>query len=225
MIKSIALALVTLFTLQFATAQDYTKAVDSDPAAKTILDAVSKKYEGYSTIQTAFELEMAFPEQEVEVQQGILARNGNQYRVTFGTQEIFSDGKAVYLVMHNNKSVQINDMPDPNEDMGFLSPETIFTFYDNGQFVYRLMDTQTEKGKVVHFIEFKPVDRNSEYSKLRMVVERDSKKIVRVLAFAKDGSRYTFKLNKLQPNKKFAAGYFEMNDGKFPGYYVEDLRD
>jgi len=225
MIKSIALALVTIFALQFAVAQDYTKAADSDPAAKVILDAVSKKYEGYSSIKTAFELEMAFPEQEIEVQEGTLARSGNSYRVTFGTQEIFSDGKAVYLVMHNNKSVQINDMPDPNEDMGFLSPETIFTFYDNGQFIYRLMDTQTEKGKVVHFIEFKPVDRDSEYSKLRMVVERDSKKIVRVMAFSKDGSRYTFKLKNLEPNKKFSAGYFAMSDNKFPDYYVEDLRD
>lgn len=225
MIKSIALVLVTLFTVQFVAAQDFTKAADSDPAAKAILDAVSNKYEGYSSIQTAFELEMAFPEQEVEVQEGTLARSDNKYRVTFGTQEIFSDGKAVYLVMHSNKSVQINDMPDPNEDMGFLSPETIFTFYDNGQFIYRLMDTQTEKGKVVHYIEFKPTDRNSEYSKLRMVVERDSKKIVRVLAFSKDGSRYTFKMKNLQPNKKFTAEYFTMSNNKFPGYYVEDLRE
>lgn len=225
MIKSIALTFVALLTIQLATAQDYTSATDSDPAAKIILDAVSKKYEGYTTIQTDFELEMAFPEQEVEVQKGTLARNGNKYRVTFGTQEILSDGNAVYLVMHSNKSVQINDMPDPNEDMGFLSPESIFTFYDNGQFIYRLMDTQTENGKAVHFIEFKPVDRNSEYSKLRMVVERDSKKVVRVLAFSKDGSRYTFKLKNLQPNKKFASDYFEMTKNKFPNYYVEDLRD
>ena len=225
MIKSFTFALIALFSIQGVIAQNYTQAADSDPEAKAILDGVRQKYEAYASIETGFDLDIAFPEQPVEVQSGTLARNGDQYRVIFGNQEIFSDGEVLYMVLHNNKSVQINDLPDPEENMGFLSPESIFTFYDNGQFVYTLIDTRSEGGKALHFIEFKPTDRNSEYSKLRMVVERDTKKMVRVLAFAKDGSRYTFKLKNLQPNKKFASDYFAFNKSKYPEYYVEDLRD
>jgi len=224
MTKSILFAIIALVTTQVIVAQNYTKVADIDPEAKAILDGVRKKYEAYASIQTSFELKIAFPEQPVEVQTGTLARNGEQYRVIFGNQEIFSDGNTLYMVLHNNKSVQINTLPDPDEDMDFLSPESIFNFYDKGQYIYTLIDTRSEGGKALHFIEFKPTDRNSEYAKLRMVVERDSKKIVRILAFAKDGSRYTFSLKNLQTNKQFPSNYFSFSKTKYPDYYLEDLR-
>jgi outer membrane lipoprotein-sorting protein len=225
MLKHILIAGLGLLLSTSIFGQDYTSTADSDPAAKKILDQVRAKYEAYRSIEANFSLEIEFPEQPVEVQEGTLARDGKKYRVLFGGQEVLSDGQVLYLVMHNNESVQINNLPAPGEDTNLLSPESIFNFYDNGDFIYSLIDTQTEGGKVVHIIEFKPSDRNSEYAKLRMIVAKDSKEIVRVKAFAKDGSRYTFKLNNLNPNKRFAADYFVFSKTKYPGYYVEDLRD
>lgn len=217
-------SLALLFTVS-TYAQDYTKTEDSDPEARKILDQVRQKYEAYSSIEADFALDIEFPEQPKETQQGKLARSGDKYRVEFGGQEIFSDGNALYLVMHGNQSVQINTLPAPGEDTGLLSPQSIFNFYDNGEFIYTLIDTRTENGKVVHIIEFKPADRSSEYAKLRMLVARDNKEIVEVKAFAKDGSRYTFKLKNVNANKQFASGYFGFNKNKYPSYYVEDLRD
>lgn len=205
-------------------AQDYTKREDSDPEARKILDQVRQKYEAYTSMEATFALEIEIPEQPKEVQTGKLARSGSKYHVNFAGQEVFSDGSALYLVLHGNKSVQINDLPKPGEDTELLSPESIFTFYDNGQFIYSLINTETQGGKVVHIIEFKPVDRSSEYAKLRMVVVRDTKEVTRVQAFAKDGSRYTFLLKQVVPNKQFSAQYFAFSKGKYPGYYVEDLR-
>lgn len=219
--------IITSLALLFSVstfAQDYTKAEDSDPEARKILDQVRQKYEAYSSIEATFALDIEFPEQPKEVQEGKLARNGEKYRVEFGGQEIFSDGSALYLILHGNESVQINNLPEPGEDTGLLSPQSIFNFYDNGEFIYTLIDTRTEGGKVVHIIEFKPTDRSSEYAKLRMLVARDSKEIMEVKAFAKDGSRYTFRLKNVNANKQFAANYFVYNKSKYPNYYVEDLR-
>lgn len=218
---SLLLMLVANFGLM---AQDFTKASDSDPEAHAILEKVKQKYDAYQNVEAAFALDIEFPEQPTETQEGTLARSGERYRVNFGGQEAFSDGQALYLVLHGNKSVQINNLPEPGEDAGMLSPEAIFNFYQNGQFVYSLIDTRTESGKAMHYIEFKPVDRSSEYAKLRMVVERDNKAIVRVKAFAKDGSRYTFRLQKVTPNKTFSSDFFSFSEKKFPDYYVEDLR-
>lgn len=205
-------------------AQNYTKREDSDPEAKKILDQVRQKYEAYTSMEATFALEIEIPEQPKETQTGKLARSGNKYHVNFAGQEVFSDGTALYMVLHGNKSVQINDLPKPGEDTELLSPESIFTFYDNGQFIYSLINTETQAGKVVHIIEFKPTDRSSEYAKLRMVIVKDTKEVVRVQAFAKDGSRYTFLLKQVIPNKKFAAEFFTFAKTKYPGYYVEDLR-
>lgn len=224
MLKQLLFTSLALFVSMGVYAQDYTKAEDSDPEATKILNQVRQKYKAYTSIEANFALEIEFPEQPKEVQEGKLARNGDKYRVEFGGQEVFSDGAALYLVLHGNKSVQINNLPEPGEDTGLLSPESIFNFYENGQFIYTLIDTQTENGKVIHIIEFKPTDRYSEYAKLRMIVARDSKEIIRVKAFAKDGSRYTFRMNGLNPNKRFASDYFAFSKTKYPDYYVEDLR-
>ncbi|MEM1214239.1 MAG: hypothetical protein AAGJ82_01045, partial [Bacteroidota bacterium] len=142
--------------------QNYTSAADSDPAAKAILDQVRQKYEAYTTIEANFSLEIQFPEQPVEIQKGTLSRDGDKYRAQFGVQEVMMDDQAMYMVSHNNKSVQIRDLPDEDEEAGMLSPQSLFNFYDGGDFVYTLIDTRTVDGKVVHVIEFKPTDRYSE---------------------------------------------------------------
>ena len=225
MLKHILFGTLALFMSLGVYAQDYTKAEDSDPEARKILNQVRQKYEAYTSIEANFALDIEFPEQAKETQNGTLARSGDKYRVNFGGQEVLSDGAALYLVMHGNESVQINNLPEPGEDTGLLSPQALFNFYDNGQFIYSLIDTQTEDRQVVHIIEFKPTDRSSEYSKLRMVVARDSKEIIRVKAFAKDGSRYTFRIDNINSNKRFAGDYFTFSKSKYPNYYIEDLRE
>lgn len=218
------LALTLSFTA-FAQTQQYTDSGESDPEAEAILNKVRQMYEGYTSLEADFVLEIELPEQPKEVQEGQLARSGTKFRMNMGTQEAFSDGQALYVVLHGNQSVQINDLPDPSEDTGLLTPESIFTFYKNGQFIYTLMDTRSEGNRVCHYIEFKPTDRYSEYSKIRMVIDRKTNEVVRVKAFAKDGSRYTFKIDELNANKQFSSGYFAFSESKYPGYYVEDLRE
>lgn len=209
----------------FAQDKQYTSAGDSDPEAKTILQQVRKKYDAYNSMDAAFTLDIELPEQPKETQKGKIARQGEKYHLTLGTQEIISDGKALYLIMHNNKEVNINNLPAPGEEESLLTPQSIFNFYDKGKFIYTLMDERSEGGKVVQYIEFKPTDRGSEYSKLRLAVDKRTRDIVHVKAFAKDGSRYTFTLISLTPNKAFAGDFFAFNKTKFPGYHVEDLRD
>ena len=58
-----------------------------------------------------------------------------------------------------------------------------------------------------------------------MEVDRANHEVISVKAFAKDGSRYTFQLTSFSPNKQFASDYFTFSQSKFPGYYVEDLRE
>ncbi|HNG88607.1 MAG TPA: outer-membrane lipoprotein carrier protein LolA, partial [Saprospiraceae bacterium] len=73
-------------------------------------------------------------------------------------------------------------------------------------------------------IEFKPKDKKSEYSKLRIAIDEKAGTIQSVKAFGKDGSRYTFAITRLSPNKKFSADYFTFDSKKYPGVKVEDLR-
>ncbi len=205
--------------------QQFTKANESDPKAKAILDKVRKKYDGYKSLEVAFTLEIELPEQPKETQKGKIARQGDKYRVDLSSQSILSDGKAVWLIMNSNKEVQINNMPEEGEEDDILSPQSLFNFYNKGKFVYALVNEYAEGGKVLQQIEFKPLDKTYDYSKIRMTINKNTNEVLMVKAFGKDSSRYTFSINQLSSNKTFAANYFTFDKSKYPGYHIEDLRD
>lgn len=206
------------------TKTDYNKASDSDPKAKAILDKVRKKYEGYKSLEAAFTLEIELPEQKKETQKGKVARQGEKYRVELPSQSVICDGKAIWLVMTGNKEVQINNIPEEDEAEAILSPESLFSFYKDGKFAYVLVNEYSQGGKVVQDIEFKPLEKNFDYSKLRMTVSKATNEVVSVKAFGKDNARFTISINQFTPNKTFAANYFAFDKAKYPGYHVEDLR-
>ncbi len=219
------LLLVFIFSLS-ANAQDikYTEANESDPKAKAILDKVRKRYQSYSTMTADISLDLEFPEQPVETQKGKIKQKGNKFHVMLGSQEILSDGNVLWLIFNNNKEVQINDVPEEGSS-SILSPQELFSFYERDEFVYVLINEMVEGGRQIQQIEFKPLDRNADYSKLRLTVDRKTAEIVRMKAFGKDGSRYTIHINKLTPNQAIADNAFVFNKEKYPDYYIEDFRE
>ncbi|HMO40888.1 MAG TPA: outer membrane lipoprotein carrier protein LolA [Saprospiraceae bacterium] len=212
------------FALPAQTKTDYNKAADSDPRAKAILDKVQKKYEGYKSLEAAFALDIELPEQPKESQKGKVARSGDKYRVELAGQSVICDGKSIWLIMSSNKEVQINNMPDADEDTDILSPQSLFNFYQKGKFAYVLVNEYSQGGKAVQEIEFKPLQKNFDYSKIRMTVNKTTSEVLNVKAFGKDGSRFTITISQLVPNKAFTADYFTFDKAKYPGYHVEDLR-
>ena len=225
--KLMAISFVLLVSSSlFAQKNQYVKDSDSDPAAKAILKKVKARYEGYSSLEASFVLDIELPEQEKMVQKGKLSRKGNQYRVSTSTQEVICNGSAIWFILPNSKEVQINDMPDPDEDNTILTPQSIFNFYERDNYVYFITGTEVKNGQKLQKITFKPLDRdNSDYFKLVLTVNTKTAEMVKVKAFAKDGTRYTFYIENLKPNIAFDKTYFSFNAKDYPDFYVEDLRE
>ena len=203
----------------------YTSAADSDPAAKQLLEVIRKKYDGYRTLTADFRLELAFPGQPVETQQGSMSRQGDLVRFTLGNQEGIINDEAAYFILHSSKEVQINDLPEPGETTGMLTPQTLFSFYEGDQYVLALQGTEHVDGSTLQVVEMKPLDRDaSDFTKLRLLVNQQGQEIVSVKAFSRDGSTYTFYLDSTQGNASLAADAFTFQQADFPGYHVEDLR-
>lgn len=215
-----------LGTSVWAQNNQYLNAEDSDPEATAVLKKVKAKYEAYKTIESDFVLDIEIPEQEKQSMQGALERQGDKYHLKMGTQEVFCDGKAIYFILHNNKEVQINDMPDPDEDDSILTPQSVFNFYESDKFVYFITGELVENGRRLQEITFKPLDRDgTDYAKLVLTLDKANAKIIRVKAYSKDASRYTFHLGKVKTNTGLTASAFSFDKNKFPGYYIEDLRE
>jgi outer membrane lipoprotein carrier protein len=229
--KKVFLFSLLLFDLVLVQAQTKPKSPvtppkeSSDPATKVVLDKVKAKYEAYKTIEADFSLTLEFPQQAKEVQKGKLLQKGNKYRMDFNQQTVLSDGKAVWMILPKNKEVQINDLPDPNDDETILSPQALFRIYLRKDFIYSITNEYAQGKRVIQEIEFKPTGKYSEYSKLRLSIDKKTLDFIELKAFGKDGSRYTLVIASLTPNKPLADASFSFNKANYPGYHVEDLRN
>ena len=197
----------------------------SDPAAKAILEKLRTKYEAYESVEADFKLTIEIPAEEKEVQTGKLAQKGEQYRMTLDNQAIYCDGKTLWLYLKNHNEVQINNVDDfEDEEEDFLSPKDLLRIYEKEDFIYALTNVGFEKGIAIQQIEFKPLDKDSEYAKMRVTIDKKKNQIVRIKAFAVDGTRYTMEVTQFKPNLAYNAADFIFNPDKFPGIHVEDLR-
>ncbi len=195
----------------------------SDPMATRLLDKISKRYESFKAVDLDFNLVIEVPGEKKQIQKGKVSQAKNSYRLAMDQQTIISDGKTNWIYLKKNNEVQITNA-DPNDANGLLTPNQLLQLYKKGDYLYAIIDKVSENGVILTQIEFKPVDKKSEYAKIRLEVNEKSQLISSVKAFAKDGSRYTFAVTKHNTAAKHPEGYFSFDKSQFPGAHIEDLR-
>ena len=96
--------------------------------------------------------------------------------------------------------------------------------YESEDYLFDIVGNNTVNGRKLTFIEFKPNDSDSEYSKLRLAVDEKRKRMTSMEVFSKDGSKYTMSINSMKTNIKYEGKIFVFDPKKFPGIHIEDLR-
>ena len=139
---------------------------------------------------------------------------------------IYCDGEVIWTHLKKQKQVQINDYEEDEESEDIMSPKDVLKIYESGNYLYVLMNEATEKGVLIQQIEFKPKDRDSEYSKMRVTINKATSEIIRLKVFSRDGSRFTFAIdNETRNNKNYSADTFAFDVSKAAkDVDIEDLR-
>lgn len=195
----------------------------SDPKATKLLNSVKKECDRQKSIEIAFTLDLEIPNHKNEIQKGKLIQEGNKYVVELADQEIYSDGKDVWVYLKDHNEVQINNAENA-ESTGFLSPMDIAKLYESGDFFYAITGEVVEQGVNVTHIEFKPLKKKSDYAKLRLSVNPKTNRPTSMKVFSKDGSRYTIKITNFQTNKTYGPETFVFSSTNHKGVKIEDLR-
>lgn len=195
----------------------------SDPAAIRILDKLKSRYDSFQSIEAKFQLEMNLPGQSIETQSGRIIQAGDKYFLDLDDQAIYNDGINVWVHLKSNKEVQLTEA-DFEEDSEIMSPKDMLQVYESNEYICAITDERKERGHKIVDIEFKPVDRDSEYIKMRTTVDVTDNMMKKIAIFARDGSRYTVTLSDLQYNNKYDDKIFAFDKAMHPGVHVEDLR-
>ncbi|MBK9734185.1 MAG: outer membrane lipoprotein carrier protein LolA [Saprospiraceae bacterium] len=221
--KIVVLLICLCLSAGISAQNTYASSKDSDPKAKNILDRLKKQYDGYKSMEVKFEMELELPNQKKEIQLGTVIQDGKKYTIKMADQEIYSDGKTVWIYLKKNKEVQISNI-DELETSDVLSPKQMMRLYEKGEFIYTIVEERIEGQKKLVDIEFKPVSKKSEYTKMRLTVDKKSNNMISLRVFSRDGSRYTLKVSDIISNKKYEPGIFVFNPKTVPDIHIEDLR-
>jgi len=212
----------SIFSLGFGQSTMLSKK-DNDPKAKQILDKLKKQYDSYKTMEVSFELDLELVGRPSEKQTGVFIQDGKKFQIKMQDQEIYTDAKSVWLYQKRNKEVQISDF-DENETNEIMSPKQMMNLYNRGDFIYAILEERKSGGAFLADIEFKPINKNSDYTKMRLTVNKNANKMVSLRVFSRDGSKYTLKITNLKYNKKYEPAMFSFNPKAVTGIHIEDLR-
>ena len=196
---------------------------DNDPKAKSILDKLKKQYDSYKTMEVSFEMELELPGKKTELRKGIVIQDGKMYQIKMEDQEIYSDTKTVWVYLKNNNEVQISDYEE-SESSDVMSPKQMMSLYEKGDFIYSLIEERKVGKNVFADIEFKTVSKKSDFTKMRLTVDKNSNKMISLRVFSRDGSKYLLKISDLKSNKKYDPAIFSFNPKAVTGVHIEDLR-
>lgn len=184
--------------------------------ARTILDEVSAKTKTYKTIKIDFTYAMENKGQKInESFTGTLFSKGDGYKLLFSGQEVISDGKTVWTYLKDAGEVQVNEA---TKDEDSFTPTNLLTSYTSN-FKAKLLSEDAKQ----YVIELTPIKKKN-FDKVKVVVEKSNKVLKSLSIFDKNGSTYTYTVNKFDTNMPLSESMFTFKASDHPGVDVIDMR-
>jgi len=194
----------------------------NDPAAKQVLDAVSAKFKTFSSVQAGFTYKVEDAKgKTMSTKTGTVWMKGNKYRVSFGGQEIFSDGLTIWNYDKSSNEVTINNVEASGTA---LTPQKLFTNFYDKDFLYLLNGEKKVGAKTMQEIEMTPTDKSKPFHKVYLQVDKAAKTIYSTKVLENGGNRYTYTVSNMKTNGSLADNQFAFDKKKYPGVEEVDLR-
>jgi len=220
--RTFYLAVVLLVSGFAANAQSNPKEAKNDPEAKKVLDAVSSKFKTFSSVQAGFSYKVENASgKALSSKTGTILMKGTKYKVSFGGNEIFSDGKTVWNYDKSSNEVTISNLDASGST---ITPQKLFTNFYDKDFLYMLNGEKKSGAKTLQEIEMTPTDKSKSFNKVYLLVDKTAKTIYSTRVLENGGNRYTYTVSTMKTNMPLADNVFSFNKTKYPGVEEVDLR-
>lgn len=188
----------------------------SDPKAQKILDEVSAKTKSYNTIRIEFTYKMENTAQKInDSYKGVLISKGDKYKLTVSGQDVISDGKTVWTFLKDANEVQVNT---PDEEEGSITLNNLLNTYTKNYKSKLIKETADQQ-----IIELTPTQKKN-FNKVKVIVNKAKKMVETLSIFDKNGSVYSYVVNKMEVNQNFYDNMFTFKAADHPGVEVIDMR-
>jgi outer membrane lipoprotein-sorting protein len=188
----------------------------SDKKAQSILDEVSAKTKAYKSIRIEFTYKMENTAQKInDSYKGVLISKAEKYKLTVSGQDVISDGKTVWTYLKDANEVQVNTVGENEES---ITPTNILSNY-NKNFKAKLIKETPQQ----QIVELTPIQKKN-FNKVRVTIDRAKKMVDTLAIYDKNGSVYSYIVNKMDVNQNFYDSMFAFKAAEHPGVEVIDMR-
>ena len=202
-----SLLLTGIFFQLHAQKIDFTDVSQSDQEAKAILDQIKSNLDSYKGIEVDFDYVLIVPEEAPQKQQGNMLVVGERYALNLDDYGIYSDGQTVWMYDKAIEEVNINNKEE-NDDLLISSPTDLLDFYLKDDFIYAFYDELVVDGRIITMIDFKPVDDEQEFFKIRLSVDKKQNLPAGAKLFYRDGTRIEVVFKKVSNQSQFSDSDF-----------------
>ena len=194
----------------------------NDPEAKAILDAVSRKFQSYKSVQASFTYKVENSDgKAVSTKKGSVFMKGSKYRVSFVGQEIYCDGDNVWTYDKSSNEVTITKL---DLSGNAITPQKLLTDFYDKDFLYKLNGESKIAGRTIQEIEMTPNDKSKPFHKVYLLIDKNAKTIYSTKVLQKEGNRYSYTINTLNGNANVPDSKFLFDKKDYPGVEEVDLR-
>lgn len=190
--------------------------------AKSILDKANNAFVKAGGIKASFILNTQEPNQKVTYSQdGSIYIKGDKFKIDVPDAITWFNGTTQWSYIKGSDEVNVTN-PTGNELAG-ISPSVLLNIYKKG---FKLINKGEAEynGKKLYQIELIPENKNADFSKLIIGVNKTDYLIVSISLYTKDGLENKLILNKIQTNVNLSDDTFVFKKTDYPNAEIIDLR-
>jgi len=199
-----------------------------DPRSKKIIDDMAARFKTYPSVSLNFSavVTQLRTDSDTEFEGKIWVKNDNMYKLEIPDQVFFFDGSKIYQYLPDVKEVNVTK-PDPNENDEIFQLLNPLSYFDisSKSFKSNLVKESTMNNRKVYEIDLYPIQlKTTQFSRIRIMVERTSLQLVYLKAFMKDGTHYALTFKPYDIHKTaLRDSFFRFNSLEYPNVEVIDL--
>jgi outer membrane lipoprotein-sorting protein len=157
---------------------------------------------------------------KISKSEGKLWLKGENFKYTFGGEQIFCNGKIQWTYNEEINEVTIEKYKK-NENS--ISPSNIFSLYQKG-FHAKYDGLSSISGVQYEGIVLTPKDKKNKYYQIEMLINKSTSRIKKMKVYYKNGYRITYLVNSFKPNNPLSTKFFEFDKSNFPEVVEVNLR-
>jgi outer membrane lipoprotein-sorting protein len=191
-----------------------------DKKSNEILNRLTAKTEAYKTIKAEFSYIMKNADAGIdEKTEGTLFVKGDKYRLLIAGQVVICDGSTTWTYIKDADEVQINSVENSEES---ITPNKLLTSY-NKDYKSKFVKEGFQYGTTVNIIDLTPIEGKT-YSSVRVIIDKAKDQLLDITIFDKNGSTYSYIINKFEPDIAVSDSQFTFNKTEFPNADIVDMR-